>query len=142
MKGMLFVTGDKHLDAILKELPFRIQGRALRNALTAAATPIRDEVRATFPKDTGWTAKRFRIKTTKPSRDGRRSARIGVFLAATSKHKFATARAIEFGTVDQPAEFPLRRSMAAKQSVALSRLRSILAAEIPKIAAQFRATGK
>lgn len=139
MKGMLFVTGDKALDKTLRGLPFRIQGRILRTALKDALQPVLSEVKVRFPKDTGRTARRFRIKTTKPKRDGSRSARVGIFGKATGgkKKDFVTARAVEFGTVELPARFPLRRSLATKQDEALARLTQLLRQQIPIEAERF-----
>lgn len=139
----LFVTGNKKLDRVLSELPFRIQGRILRGALKECMEPVLEEVKRVFPRDTGRTARLMRIKVGKPRRDGSRSVKLGVFRGTkgAKRHNFATARAIEFGTVDLPAQFPLRKSLSAKQAAALGVLETILAREIPKQAAEFHRTG-
>jgi HK97 gp10 family phage protein len=140
----LMLTGDKELDRILKGLPFAIQGRILRTAMRQAARPVQEEVRRTFPKKTGRTARRFRTKTTRPKPDGTREARVGVFGKATggANKDFATARAAEFGTAHLPAKFPLRRALAARQTEVRSTLQDVLAREIREQALIFWKTGK
>lgn len=139
----LIVTGSRKLDRMLGQLPFRIQGRILRGALKECMEPVLEEVKRVFPRDTGRTVRLMRIKVGKPNRDGSRSVKLGVFRGTrgAKRHNFATARAVEFGTVDLPAKFPLRKSLSARAAAALGVLGTILAREIPKQAAEFWRTG-
>ena len=83
----LFLTGDDGLDNVLRQLPFRVQGRILRTALREPMEPVLADVQEDTPKKTGKTAKRWKLRTGKPKKDGSRSVAVGIFGKATETRK-------------------------------------------------------
>ena len=129
--GALFVTGIPQLDAKLRRLSFRMQGKILRDSMKAAMKPVLEQAKATMPTDTGYTARRLKIRTGKPKKSGSRTVRVGIFgPASRGKAPVATGRLVEFGTQDQQAQFILRRALAARQAEALSTLTAHLRAGV------------
>lgn len=64
------VSGLKQLDAYLSALPKNMQKQAYRQALTAAAAPVRDEARLRAPKNTGAMAKSIKTGSARQNQDG------------------------------------------------------------------------
>ena len=131
--GALFATGIPQLDAKLRRLSFRMQGKILRDSMKAAMQPVLEQAKATMPTDTGYTARRLKIRTSKPKKSGSRTVRVGIFGPASrgrGKAPVATGRIVEFGTTDQQAQFILRRALAARQAEALSTLTAHLRAGV------------
>lgn len=64
------VSGLKELDAYLSALPANMQKQAYRQALTAAAKPIRDEARLLAPKQSGKMAKSIKTGSPRQNQDG------------------------------------------------------------------------
>lgn len=64
------VKGLRELDAYLSAFPARMQKQAYRQALTAAAAPIRDEARLLAPKKTGAMAKSIKTGSPRQNQDG------------------------------------------------------------------------
>lgn len=64
------LPGGRELDAVLSALPMRMQRQAYRQALTAAAAPVRDEARLLAPKRTGKMAKAIRTGSPRQNSDG------------------------------------------------------------------------
>nr|WP_086491266.1 HK97-gp10 family putative phage morphogenesis protein [Novosphingobium panipatense] len=64
------VKGLSDLDAFLSALPKRMQKQGIRQGLTAAAAPIRDEARARAPKKSGKMAKAIKTGSPRQNHDG------------------------------------------------------------------------
>lgn len=64
------VKGLKELGAYLSALPVRMEKQAYRQALTAAARPIRDEARLLAPKQTGKMARSIKTGSPRQNQDG------------------------------------------------------------------------
>jgi HK97 gp10 family phage protein len=64
------VSGLKELDAFLSALPKNMQKAAYRQALTAAAAPIRDEAKLLAPKESGKMAKAIKTGSPRQNPDG------------------------------------------------------------------------
>ncbi len=64
------VKGLADLDAFLSALPQRMQKQAIRQGLTAAAAPVRDEARARAPKQSGKMAKAIKTGSPRQNQDG------------------------------------------------------------------------
>lgn len=72
------VKGLAELDRFLSALPGNMQKQAVRQALTAAAAPIRDEARLRVPKKTGKLARAIRTGSPRQNQDGTFSVSISV----------------------------------------------------------------
>lgn len=70
MSRDLPVKGLADLDKFLSALPKNMQKQAYRQALTAAARPIRDEARLLAPKETGKMAKSIKTGSSRQNQDG------------------------------------------------------------------------
>lgn len=64
------VRGLADLDRYLAEFPAKMQKAAYRQALTAAAAPIRDEARLRAPKKTGKLARAIKTGSPRQNEDG------------------------------------------------------------------------
>ncbi|MGH6746589.1 HK97-gp10 family putative phage morphogenesis protein [Novosphingobium sp.] len=64
------VKGLAQLDAFLSAFPKRMQKQAIRQALTAAAAPVRDEARVRAPKKSGRMAKAIKTGSPRQNQDG------------------------------------------------------------------------
>lgn len=64
------VKGLKELDAYLSALPMQMQKAAIRQALTAAAKPVRDEARRLAPKESGKMARSIKTGSPRQNQDG------------------------------------------------------------------------
>ena len=137
--GALFVTGVAELDAKLRNMSFRIQGRILRDAMKAAMQPVLSTAKETIPSPgttgSGYTRSRLRIRTGKPNRDGSRTVRVGIFGPARhgrgkNHDKVPTGRIIEFGKEGQEGQQILRKALAAKEAQAISTLTARLRAGV------------
>lgn len=64
------VRGLADLDRFLAEFPKKMQKAAYRQALTAAAAPIRDEARARVPKKSGALARSIKTGSARQNEDG------------------------------------------------------------------------
>lgn len=70
MSRDLPLKGLKELDGYLSALPKNMQKAAYRQALTAAAKPVRDEARLRAPKATGKMAKSIKTGSPRQNQDG------------------------------------------------------------------------
>lgn len=84
MSAQFPVKGLKELDAYLKALHMNMQKAAYRQALTAAAKPIRDEARLRAPKRTGAMAKSIKTGSPRQNQDGTFS----VSIRPSGRHDF------------------------------------------------------
>jgi HK97 gp10 family phage protein len=57
------ISGVKEVNAVLRQLPSRIQRRILGGAMRAAARVVREAARNNAPKDTGHLAKNIVVRT-------------------------------------------------------------------------------
>jgi HK97 gp10 family phage protein len=64
------VKGLAQLDAFLSAFPQRMQKQAIRQALTAAAAPVRDEARVRAPRKSGKMAKAIKTGSPRQNQDG------------------------------------------------------------------------
>jgi len=64
------VKGLADLDAYLQLVPKRMQKQGVRQGLTAAAAPVRDEARARAPKKSGKMAKAIKSGSPRQNQDG------------------------------------------------------------------------
>ncbi|WP_257540650.1 HK97-gp10 family putative phage morphogenesis protein [Sphingobium sp. CFD-1] len=64
------LPGLKELDGFLAALPMNMQKAAYRQALTAAAKPVRDEARNLAPKESGKMAKAIKTGSPRQNPDG------------------------------------------------------------------------
>lgn len=64
------VSGLKELDRFLSVFPKNMQKAAVRQGLTAAAKPVRDEARLRAPKQTGKMAKAIKTGSPRQNPDG------------------------------------------------------------------------
>lgn len=78
MSRDLQMKGMKELDAYLAALPMNMQKNAVRQALTAAAAPIRDEARLRVPKKSGKLARAIRSGSPRQNEDGSFSISVSV----------------------------------------------------------------
>lgn len=78
MASTVPVKGLRELDAYLSALPANMQKNAYRQALTAAARPIRDEARVRAPKQTGKMARAIRTGSPRRNPDGTFSVSVSV----------------------------------------------------------------
>lgn len=70
------VTGGKELDAYLSALPKNMQKQAIRQALTAAAAPVRDEARLLASKSSGKMARAIKTGSSRQNQDGTFSVQV------------------------------------------------------------------
>lgn len=84
MTAQFPVKGLKELDAYLSAFPQKMQKQAYRQALTAAAAPIRDEARLLAPKATGAMAKSIKTGSPRQNQDGTFS----VSIRPSGRHDF------------------------------------------------------
>lgn len=80
------VRGLKDLDAYLAALPERMQKQAYRQALTAAAAPIRDEARQNARRQSGKMARSIGTGSARQNQDG--TFQISVRLDPKKEHGF------------------------------------------------------
>lgn len=67
-QAMVYVTGVKELDALLRQLPDNLGKKLLRTSLRKAAKPVYEIIRNEAPKDEGDYYKTIRIGAAKRSR--------------------------------------------------------------------------
>ena len=76
MNRNIEMKGTKELDRFLAALPANLQKQAIRQALTAAAAPIREEARLRVPKKTGMLARAIRTSSPRQNPDGTFSIKV------------------------------------------------------------------
>jgi HK97 gp10 family phage protein len=146
------VRGFRELDNLLRELPNKLAGKALTNAVNEGARIIRDEARANVPVRTGQLRRSIRTFVR------RKGVETGIAIAIGVRGKLAyIARFLEFGTkahrivatgksldvvqvksVDHPGTSPnpfLTRAFDTKARAAVDAIRTRLRAELDKIVA-------
>lgn len=70
MNSEIQMKGFRELDAYLGALPINMQKNAIRQALTAAARPVRDEARLRAPKKSGKLARAINTGSARRNEDG------------------------------------------------------------------------
>lgn len=70
MSRTIPMKGLKELDRYLSALPMQMQKAAIRQALTAAAKPVRDEARRQAPKGSGKMARAIKTGSPRQNQDG------------------------------------------------------------------------
>ena len=103
------VKGLADLDRYLSALPANMQKAAIRQALTAAAAPVRDEARARISKESGLTARSIRTGSPRQNQDGTFS--ITVRADPKAKHAYI-AYFLEHGV--RPHQITLMRARGGK----------------------------
>jgi HK97 gp10 family phage protein len=71
------LDGDRELMQLFEELPRRLANKVLVQAVSAAAAPIRDDMRNSAPKESGLLAKSIKIRSRKYKGGDMRMAVIG-----------------------------------------------------------------
>jgi len=92
MSRNIQMKGLAELDRYLSALPMNMQKNAVRQALTAAARPIRDDARMRAPKKTGKLARSIKTGSARQNQDGTFSIAVRV----TGRDAYI-ARFIEYG---------------------------------------------
>lgn len=85
MADLRHVRGLSQLNAMLQQLPAKVERNVLRGALRAGAQPVLADAKATVPVDSGLLRDGLKISTT--AKGGRVTARV----RATGKHAFIAA---------------------------------------------------
>lgn len=139
---MTDIQGVKELSKQLSELGKQAGGKALRSAVSAAATVIKREAKINIPKGRrahktykgrlvapGFASRNIISRTKTNASRTKVTARIGV-----RREAFYAVQFVEIGTKNMRAKPWLERSMRAQKQQALSRFKQKLRANIAKVA--------
>lgn len=130
-KGEVGLEGMKELNKALKQLPDKLQERAIKNAMADGARAIRDEAKRRAPVDDGDLRDSIVVSRTVQVKGRRQSVKGGVVIGIKGAPRFY-AHIAEFGTSRQTAQPFLRPAFDAKQEEALKRIGPKLGKEIEK----------
>lgn len=150
MADGLKLAGFKELADALRELGPRVARNALRRAVAAAATEIRNEARSRAPKDTGEMAKDIMVKRERDTKGGM-SAKYSVFVLTGKKSRMKGKRRdvsrdsfywrfVEFGTSKMAAKPFLRPAFESRKEEAVKVIGEKLDEGIQKAARELAGT--
>lgn len=125
--------GGAELDRALRELPLRIQRKAITESLRAGAAIVRDDARSRVPRDSGLTARDIKVRVVP------RSGKTPTVAIGTSKDKKGRdyiATFIEKGTAHQQARPFLRPALDENVNAVLRKIGERLGISIEREAAK------
>jgi HK97 gp10 family phage protein len=139
--------GFKELAAAMRELPERVAKNALRSAVAAGATVVKNEAKNRAPVDTGEMRRDIQVKRERDSGKGPMVATYSVFVRSGKKSRLSGAkrdvskdswfwRFVEFGTKNMAARPFMRPSFESKKEEAVKRIAEKLDERIQATATQ------
>lgn len=144
---LAYVTGDKEIDAVLRQFEPKFQKKYGRIASRNSAKKIMEEVRATGPEDTGAMKRSLVVKSAPRSRTrafGHRviidrnrlfqfAQKLGKKISKDKKRNnepFFYPSVVEFGDKDTAAQKPLRNALFGNEQAINSFFREELSKQI------------
>jgi HK97 gp10 family phage protein len=141
------LKGFKELADAMREMPERVAQNALRSAVAAGATVIREEARKLAPVDTGEMRRDILVKRERGNRSNPMVATYSVFVRSGKKSRLAGKkrdvqrdsfywRFVEFGTAKMAAQPFMRPAFEARKEAAVEAIRAKLDDRIQKTATE------
>lgn len=138
-KQTIIVTGDKELDARLRAFEPKVRNKFARKALREATKRVREEFIKRVPVDTGALKRSSTVRSLKRS-----TKRIGAMVVVnTTKlydirqkgsgkrpqwqgQDFYYPAVIEYGSINVPAQAPMRKALYENKEYTVSRFKASL----------------